>query len=791
MTINLISTNAIQSNKPLAKRKMLRLLSSTLPYAALLIPGAAHAASAVNTATVTAPAGSFDSDTANNSATDSDTILAVIAATNDNVGSVNGLTGATAVVNAFTGDTFNGIAASASTTTLAVASGSSVPAGLSFDIVTGNVDVAAGTAAGTYSFDYTICETLNPSNCKTATISVIVVAAPILADPDSVSGVNGATGATGVVDVIAGDRLNGVQVTLAQVNLTVETAAIPASPGAPVPAINLATGLVDVPANTPAGTYAIGYKICERLNPANCSTNMVTVEVAPSSIIATNDTVGSVNGLTGATAVINAFTGDTVNGVAASASNAILALASGSTVPAALSFNTATGSVGVAAGTPVGTYSFDYSICETLNPANCRTATISVAVVAAPIAADPDSVSGVNGATGATGVVDVIAGDTLNAVQLTLAQVNLTVQTPATPASPGAPVPVLNLATGMIDVPANTPAGSYAVTYQICEQLNPASCSTNTVTIEVAPSAIVTNNGSIGSINGASGATAVINALTGNTVNGNSASTSNAILAVASGSTVPPGLTFNTATGDVDVAPGTPAGTYSFDYTICEALNPSNCQTATLTITVVAAAISADADGVSGLNGVTGATDVLDVISGDMLNGAQVTMAQINLSIVTPATPANPGAPVPILNLATGRVDLLAGTPAGTYTIGYQICEQLNPVNCAANIVTVTVAPSTDLAITKTNGRTDVFSGETINYTLTITNNGPDASTGALVRDVPGVGLTCPVSNVVTISGSGAPAGAYTFADLTGAGIVLGTIPNGQSTVVSYSCTVN
>jgi hypothetical protein len=375
-----------------------------------------------------------------------------------------------------------------------------------------------------------------------------------------VSGVNGASGATGVVDVVAGDTLNGAPVTLAQVNLTVETAATPASPGAPVPAINLATGMVDVPTNTPAGTYTITYKICERLNPANCSTNMVTVEVAPSSIVATNDTVGSVNGLTGATAVINAFTGDTVNGVGANATNATLAVASGSTVPAALSFNTATGSVDVAAGTPAGTYSFDYSICETLNPANCRTATISVAVVAAPIAADPDSVSGVNGASGATGVVDVIAGDTLNGVQLTLAQVNLTVQTPATPASPGAPVPVLNLATGMVDVPDNTPAGSYAITYQICEQLNPTSCSTNTITIEVAPSTIVTNNGSVGNVNGASGATAVINAFAGNTVNGNPASTSNAILAVASGSTVPAGLAFNTATGAVDVAPGTAAG---------------------------------------------------------------------------------------------------------------------------------------------------------------------------------------------------------------------------------------
>ena len=45
-----------------------------------------------------------------------------------------------------------------------------------FDPVTGNVDVAAGTPAGSYSFDYQICERLNPTNCTTATIRVSVVA---------------------------------------------------------------------------------------------------------------------------------------------------------------------------------------------------------------------------------------------------------------------------------------------------------------------------------------------------------------------------------------------------------------------------------------------------------------------------------------------------------------------------------------------------------------------------------------------------------------------------------------
>jgi uncharacterized repeat protein (TIGR01451 family) len=351
-------------------------------------------------------------------------------------------------------------------------------------------------------------------------------------------------------------------------------------------------------------------------------------------------------------------------------------------------------------------------------------------------------------------------------------------------------VPTLDVATGQVSVPAGTPAGTYNITYQICEQLNPSNCATNVATVTVAPSPIVATNDSASGINGLAGATAVVNAFTGDTVNGVAASPSNATLSVAPGA-VPAGLTFNTSTGNVDVAAGTPAGTYSFQYTICETLNPTNCQNATITVTVVAAPIAADPDSVTGVNGATGAPNVLDVLAGDTLNGTQVTMGQVTMTVTTPATPASPGAPVPTLDVATGQVSVPAGTPAGTYNITYQICEQLNPSNCATNVATVTVNPSFDLQIAKSNGVSQVFSGSTTTYTLTITNNGPDSATGATVKDVPGAGLTCPVGNAVTITGAGAPGGSWTIGDLIGPGIVLGTIGNGQNVTVTYSCQVN
>ncbi|RNJ61341.1 MAG: gliding motility-associated C-terminal domain-containing protein, partial [Porphyrobacter sp. IPPAS B-1204] len=357
---------------------------------------------------------------------------------------------------------------------------------------------------------------------------------------------------------------------------------------------------------------------------------------------------------------------DTINGVAASPSNAILSVAPGSSVPAGLTFNTANGNVDVAPGTPAGTYSFDYQICEALNPTNCQTATITVTVEAAQITADPDTVAGVNGADGGPNVLNVLDGDTLNGNPVTLNEVTLTVTTPANPAAPGAPVPTLDPGTGLVSVPAGTPAGTYTITYQICEQLNPTNCATNTATVTVAPSPILASDDSATGINGADGGTGVVNAFASDTINGVAASPSNAILSVAPGSSVPAGLTFNTANGNVDVAPGTPAGTYSFDYQICEALNPTNCQTATITVTVEAAQITADPDTVAGVNGADGGPNVLNVLDGDTLNGNPVTLNEVTLTVTTPANPAAPGAPVPTLDPGTGLVSVPAGTPAGT-----------------------------------------------------------------------------------------------------------------------------
>ncbi len=184
------------------------------------------------------------------------------------------------------------------------------------------------------------------------------------------------------------------------------------------------------------------------------------------------------------------------------------------------------------------------------------------------------------------------------------------------------------------------------------------------------------------------------------------------------------------------------------------------------------------------------------VFAGDSIGGNPATSSNVSVSLtdvdgLTGAT-INPD----------GTIDIPAGASAGTYVLTYEICESPSGTPCTSATVTITVlAPSADLSITKTNTpgvNTDidqasdtVTSGQSTTYTLVVTNNGPDGVTGAVVTDTPSSGLTCSAADAVTLTGDGLPAGTFTIADLTGAGITLGALLDGQSTTLTYSCDVN
>ena len=185
-----------------------------------------------------------------------------------------------------------------------------------------------------------------------------------------------------------------------------------------------------------------------------------------------------------------------------------------------------------------------------------------------------------------TSTASVIGNDTVNGVQAVIGtapgQVTLT-------STPNGPL-TMNVATGTIAVAANTPAGSYPITYKICEVSNPANCSTVTSNVTVTAPVIAAVTETTLAINGNIGGSTT-SLTTNDTLNGLAVTigTAPGNVKMTTG-TLPAGITVNTATGIVTVATNTPAGSYPISYTICEINNSSNCTTATATITVTAPA---------------------------------------------------------------------------------------------------------------------------------------------------------------------------------------------------------
>jgi hypothetical protein len=643
----------------------------------------------------------------------------VIDAVVDTTVAVNGLTGGTSTA-LTSNDTLNGspvvIGTAPGNVTL---TGTTVPTGLTLN-ANGTVTIAPNTPAGNYSLTYQICEVSNPSNCDSVT-STIVVSAPVIdAVIDTTAAVNGLTGGTSTA-LTSNDTLNGSPVVIGTAAGNVTLSAVGTVPTGLT--LN-ANGTVTIAPNTPAGSYSLTYQICEVSNPSNCDSVTSTIVVSAPVIDAVVDTTVAVNGLTGGTSTA-LTSNDTLNGspvvIGTAAGNVTL---TGVTVPAGLTLN-ADGTVTIAANTPAGSYSLTYQICEVSNSLNCDSVTSTIVVSAPVIDAVVDTTAAVNGLTGGTSTA-LTSNDLLNGIPVVIgiAAGNVTLTGVTVPAGL-----TLN-ANGTVTIAPNTPAGSYSLTYQICEVSNPSNCDSVTSTIVVSAPVIDAVIDTTAAVNGLTGGTST--ALTSNdTLNG-----SPVVIGTAAGNvtltgvTVPAGLTLN-ADGTVTIAANTPAGSYSLTYQICEVSNPSNCDSVTSTIVVSAPVIDAVADIAIPINGLLGGTNVVNILTNDILNGTPVSIAQVNLTTVTP----NPNL---TLN-ANGSVDVAANTPAGTYLMTYQICEVLNPTNCNSATVTVEVfrilpdfTPTIDI-----DAVLFLFAAPTKDFVVNISEIGNAPSAGQVVVKIP------------------------------------------------------
>ena len=484
-----------------------------------------------------------------------------INARDDNGNSVNGFSGGISLSNVLNNDTLNGSSVTSNQVNTTFVSSTNSGVTLSGT----SVVVAAGTPAGTYSLTYRICDKLNPNNCDTAIVRVIVTAAEIDAVQDLTPLINGNTGGVSASNVLINDTLNGMPVNPSDVNLTFVSSTNSN--------IYLSGVSVIIAPGTPQGVYFLYYQICDILNPNNCDTTSVKVNVVSPGIDANSDYGIPVYSATGGVSFTNVLINDTVNGVLVTPSQVILTFLN-STNPGV----TLVGSnVVVAPGTPVGNYVLTYQICETIDPNNCDWTYVYVSVIANnSIIANDDTGNPVNGTTGGVGYSNVLINDTLNGNPVLASQVNTTFVSSTNPGITLSGVDVL--------VAAGTPSGTYTLTYQICEIVNPSNCDTAIVTIKVIgnPSTIIANDDTGNPVNGSTGGVGFSNVLINDTLNGNPVLASQVNTTFVSSTN--PGITLSGV--DVLVAAGTPSGTYTLTYQICEIVNPSNCDTAIVTICV-------------------------------------------------------------------------------------------------------------------------------------------------------------------------------------------------------------
>ncbi|KNG91749.1 hypothetical protein, partial [Pseudaestuariivita atlantica] len=467
-------------------------------------------------------------------------------------------------------------------------------------------------------------------------------------------------------------------------------------------AVDPATGALTLTGGAPAGTHALRYRICEAANADNCAEAVETVEVTDRVIAAGPEAVRPVIGADAAQAagsVLSALN-DTLDGVAVvlgDSPTVVLSRVAGANSAPELSVDGYSGTLLVAAGTPAGSYTLEYRICEIGNADNCATAIETVEITDTPIAAaaEADRPLFQQSAAQAAGTVLDAGNDLLDGAAATLGGANPVTLTLVS-ADPGL---TLDTATGVITVAGDQPLGRHTLTYRICEPANGDNCAeaTEAVVISLTPIAAaaeaprnVTGQDEIllaGNVLDAAndlldGAAAVA----GDTV----------ILSAVAGPDTAAELSLDPATGELRVAAGTAPGSYTLRYRICEAANPVNCAEAVETVVVTDRPILAASEPtrqVMQASTQVGAGSAL--AAGDTLDGIPVTPGDGGTVVLT-LVGADAGLS---LDPETGLIAVAANQPLGTHTLTYRICEAVNADNCATATETVEVARTTLQAV--------------------------------------------------------------------------------------------
>ncbi|MBP4138553.1 Ig-like domain-containing protein [Flavobacterium geliluteum] len=361
-------------------------------------PSGAYSGNDTFTFTATDNLGAIDASPATITLVIEKTLLDAV---DDPVNSVVGINSTVTVVNVFTNDTLNNNPLLPSDVNLSVVTPD--PSGVLSLRPDGTVELIPNAPPGNYSLTYEICETVNPTNCDPATVSVSVVAPTITVTANSYCSNNTPYVAYSVVaDNFTPTDLLTINWIDSANNIVATQNNMPLSgnvlwPGATVDGNGNPTdwpGWLLVNGQWTQGND--GFQLTRpsvtmqfTLNP----TQSVVVNY-PSAVSGCNamptfgieagndDDVVLADGINGSLEVINVLDNDKLNGVPVNASDVIV---SGTNLPTGITLNP-DGTIDVAPGTAAGSHILTYQICEVANPNNCSTATVTIFVEVPAIA---------------------------------------------------------------------------------------------------------------------------------------------------------------------------------------------------------------------------------------------------------------------------------------------------------------------------------------------------------------------------------------------------------------------
>ena len=495
------------------------------------------------------------------------------------------------------------------------------------------------------------------------------------------------------VAVLGNDKVNGNPATPADVDITISN-----DGGLTRVGVNPATGKIMIPNDAVPATYEITYKICVKNQPTICDEAKVkiTVEVPTLALKAVDDDFGKIPNAVDYTTTNTVFSAgvDTMEGVVGNLSpERDVVLTPGAQPHENITMNP-NGSITVKRGTPKGTYTYEYTICQKDVPTNCDKAKVSFEVIEAHIFAKDDGVweVGTEGALTPSVLNNDILGERVG-----IAPSEVDIQQTQGKSVIDETKMVMNK-DGRISVKKGIAEGPYTYYYTITEKANPSNTSSASVTIRVVSFSAQDDEFDI--INDKTKEYKTESVLANDELNKkkNPSPVDDVILTKGEAKDAERNptnaLTMN-EDGTITIAPNTPDGIYTYTYTICKRSAPTECKSAEAVIKLLPALIANDDDFTANpINPL-----VKEGIAGNVLDNDRYAdgNALEHLDKVEITMLEDKGSRAYIE--PNGNVVIPQGAPAGEYTLKYNLCMKDHPTICAEAKVKIVILEDKPIVI--------------------------------------------------------------------------------------------